>query len=317
MQPTNPALDIRRPRFSAIMPVFNAAATLEASMASVLAQTEQDFELIAVDDGSTDNSLNILREAARRDRRVRVLPCSNRGVSAARNRGIMISHGRLIAFLDSDDLWAPDKLARHGAAHARDPLLAMSYARVAFIAPEAANLSARVISEVDPKALQSDRILAENPACTASNIVVRREALIDLGVFAEDLRYAEDHELLVRTHFADRRIGGIDAVLVGYRLSPSGLSLRLDDMLAGWRAFAGRYADRAQLARAEAIYRRYLARRALRGGCGALTPLRFALTGVARHAGAFLGDRRRGLLTLGGALVNPFLTAPLRAAIFA
>lgn len=287
------------------MPVYNAAATLEATVQSVLAQTETDFELIAVDDGSSDESLSMLRQFARLDRRVRVLACTNRGVSAARNRGIMISQGRLIAFLDSDDLWDATKLARHGEAHAQDPLLALSYARVAFIAPDAEDLTATVVTEIDPDALLADRIMAENPACTASNMVVRREALIELGVFAEDLRFAEDHELLVRTHFSGRRVGAVDAVLVGYRLSPTGLSLRLDDMLAGWRAFARDYADRADLARAEAIYRRYLARRALRGGCGALTPLRFALTGIARHAGAFLGDRRRGLLTLAGAIVNP------------
>ena len=97
----------KQPLVSVIIPTYNRGWVLREAIDSVLAQYFKDFELIVVDDGSTDNTGEILYSY---DQDLIVLRQSNRGVSAARNRGIALARGRLIAFLDSDDLWLPRKL---------------------------------------------------------------------------------------------------------------------------------------------------------------------------------------------------------------
>ena len=98
------------PGVSIIMPCYNAAAHLPQSVGSVLSQTFSDWELIAVDDGSSDDTLSLLQ--ALTDPRIRVHTQSNQGVSAARNAGLALARGQFVAFLDADDTWAPTFLAK-------------------------------------------------------------------------------------------------------------------------------------------------------------------------------------------------------------
>ena len=100
---------IKQPLVSVIIPTYNRGWILEEAVDSVLAQDFKDYELIVVDDGSTDNTKEILY---RYRNEIVVLEQSNQGVSAARNRGIAASNGKYVAFLDSDDLWLPQKLSR-------------------------------------------------------------------------------------------------------------------------------------------------------------------------------------------------------------
>lgn len=97
-------------RVSVIMPAWNAAGTIERSIASVLTQDHADLELVVVDDGSTDSTAELVTRLAAADARVRVVRQANAGVAAARNAGIAASSGRYLAFLDSDDWWYPGKL---------------------------------------------------------------------------------------------------------------------------------------------------------------------------------------------------------------
>jgi glycosyltransferase involved in cell wall biosynthesis len=99
------------PLVSVIIPAYNRAATIARALKSVLAQTVRDIEVIVVDDASTDGTLDAVRRA--QDGRVRCIACdSNAGAAAARNRGIMAANASFVAFLDSDDFWAPEKLQR-------------------------------------------------------------------------------------------------------------------------------------------------------------------------------------------------------------
>ncbi len=96
---------------SVIMPAYNCQAVLRESVLSVIAQTYTNWELLIVNDASTDRTLAVARELARTDERIRVLALEkNGGVTDARNAGLDTARGRYIAFLDSDDLWLPDKL---------------------------------------------------------------------------------------------------------------------------------------------------------------------------------------------------------------
>jgi teichuronic acid biosynthesis glycosyltransferase TuaG len=101
-----------KPSVSVVMPLYNSAAFMAESVESVIHQTFPDFELILVDDCSTDNTLAVARGFAEADGRIRIVAQSaNGGACAARNAGISAARGRYIAFLDSDDLWKQDKLA--------------------------------------------------------------------------------------------------------------------------------------------------------------------------------------------------------------
>ena len=107
------AYAFQSPAVSIIMPSYNCAAFIPAAIQSVIDQSFTDWELIVVDDGSTDASLDIIQSFARADARIRpVCSATNRGAAGARNDALALARGRFIAFLDSDDLWKPEKLAR-------------------------------------------------------------------------------------------------------------------------------------------------------------------------------------------------------------
>lgn len=134
-------------RVSVVMPAYNAAETLEASMRSVLDQSHADVELLVVDDGSRDASREIAQELARQDPRVRAIAlASNGGVSTARNTGIEAASGEYVAFLDSDDRWHPDKLKRQ--LHSMRGV----GARVGYTAYQRVDPEGRVLSTVQPPA---------------------------------------------------------------------------------------------------------------------------------------------------------------------
>ncbi|WP_413438375.1 glycosyltransferase family 2 protein [Sulfuriferula sp. GW1] len=113
------------PGVSIIMPCYNAAPHLPQSVGSVLSQTFTDWELIAIDDGSSDDTLTLLQ--AQKDPRIRVHTQSNQGVSAARNAGLALARGQYVAFLDADDTWAPTFLAKLFASLQGRPDAVLAY----------------------------------------------------------------------------------------------------------------------------------------------------------------------------------------------
>ncbi len=146
------------PLVSVIMPVYNAAAWLRRSVESVLTQSHRKLELVAVDDGSRDESLTILETFAGRDDRVRIQrQPSNGGVASARNAGLAAAQGDYVAFLDADDWWHPAKLERQ-LSSMRNTGALVSYAEYWRVAEDG-----RVLSRVTPPARVNWRdMLASN-----------------------------------------------------------------------------------------------------------------------------------------------------------
>jgi GT2 family glycosyltransferase len=306
------------PYFSVIIPMFNAIGSLAPTVASVLDQSDSDFELIIVDDGSADNSLAVALAMAAVDNRVRVVSQANGGAASARNLGVELACGTLLAFLDADDIWHEDKLACHRAFHTAQPRAGVSYARIAFLeAGRAPGTVARTESTVPDGPLTVAHLIGENPVCTTSNVVVTRACIDAVGGFRAGMGHAEDQEWLARVAASGFEVRGIDRLLVEYRMSPEGLSSDLRRMYRGWRRLAYQHRASIDVAAAEAVYCRYLARRALRSGGPAIDALDFAIRGMRRNASAFLADRRRGGLTLAAALVGMIMPAATRARLFA
>lgn len=308
------------PRFSIIVPCFNAAETLQATLDSVRAQTFDDWEMICVDDASTDATGEILAAAAAHDPRICIRRQANAGPAVARNRAAAMATGDVLAFLDADDLWAATKLEELDRAFNRPDRPDGVYGRVAFFKSDPARPGA-TSSPLD-RALQLRDLIGENPVCTMSNIAVTTKAWHRSGGMSADIVHAEDLEWLIRLVGGGDRLTGLTQSLTLYRANESGLSADLASMHAGW-ARAVQTAQRLDcsitdrdVARGEAVHLRYLARRALRTGQSPRLALSLALRGISRSAAGFFSSPRRGLLVLAGALIAPVLPAGLRRLSF-
>jgi glycosyltransferase involved in cell wall biosynthesis len=183
------------PKVSVIIPTYNRRDLVREAIASVLAQTYRDFELIVVDDGSDDGTAEVVREFAQESDCVHYVYQSNRGVSAARNRGVAFSNGELLAFLDSDDLWQPRKLET----------------QVAFFD---AQRDAQICQTEEVWLRNGVRVNPHNKHCktggdifarslelclvSPSAVMMHRELFEHMGGFDESLPACEDYDLWLR-----------------------------------------------------------------------------------------------------------------------
>ncbi|MFV0384098.1 glycosyltransferase family 2 protein [Paracoccus sp. (in: a-proteobacteria)] len=302
------------PLFSIILPCFNAAATLPETLLTLSVQTFTDWELLCIDDGSTDETSSILARAAAGDARIRVIRNPGKGPSAARNLALTEARGEIFAFCDADDLWVPQKLSIM-AALMRDKGIDGAYARVQFFS----ETRSRSLSTVPQGLLSVAMLLSENPVCTMSNVVIRAGAFRKVGGFDENLVFNEDLEWLIRLVAQGHRIMGIDETLVFYRTSTSGLSSDLIAMYTSRQAalFTAMLYGYVPDDRAEAIYLRYLARRALRVGAPGFTAMRYVIAGMMTSTRGFFSGGTRGVLTFAAALIAPLLPTALRRRLFA
>ena len=305
------------PFFSVVIPAYNAAATIGFALDSLHRQTWQDWEAIVVDDGSSDRTAQIVATFGRFDPRIRIVKLENGGPARARNIGAMRhAEGQFIAFLDSDDIWLPTKLATTAAALCLEPNLDGLFGRVRFFRDTPSD--SQTLSRGHCGRLTVQDLVGENPVCTMSNLTIRRTKFLEVRGFYEALRHSEDLECLIRLVASGAAIAGIDAAEVCYRSSPSGLSANLFAMHDGWRqAVASAEPHIAEfgpgeIRRAEAVHLRYLSRRALRVKVSRFTPMRLAMRGMAASPKAFLAPGRHGLLIALAALMTPMLPPRLR-----
>jgi glycosyltransferase involved in cell wall biosynthesis len=180
------------PRVSVIIPTYNRARIIEEAVDSVLAQDYKGFELIVVDDGSTDNTSEVL---ARYEDDIRMIFQMNKGVSAARNRGIAEAAGKLIAFLDSDDLWLPQKLSTQVEFFRQRPDALICQTEEVWV---------RNGVRVNPKQRHKKpsgmifKPSLELCLVSPSAVMIRRELLDTVGNFDETLPACEDYDLWLR-----------------------------------------------------------------------------------------------------------------------
>jgi len=265
-----------RPVVSVITANYNGARHLPAAIRSVLDQTLASLELIVVDDASTDASAVIVQEAAALDARVRlIVQDHNSGPGAARNRALAAARGRWIAVFDSDDLMAPDRLARlvrraeaEGADMVADNLMAFEdgapQAARPFL-PEGLFREARWVSLAD--VIASSRMYARKPGLGYLKPLVRAAGWRTAGVrYDETLRIGEDYDLLLRLLAKGLRLRLEPAALYLYRRHPASIShaMRRDHLEAMLKADAAFEADTpdmpADARRAQAARRRSLER---------------------------------------------------------
>ncbi|AUH33059.1 glycosyltransferase family 2 protein [Paracoccus tegillarcae] len=304
------------PRFSIIMPCYNAQVTIDSTIASIQAQTECDWELICVDDGSTDLTRDVIAAAATQDARIGLILNKAKGPSAARNFGALtLARGDLVAFCDADDLWTPQKLAELATIFA-DQQVDGAFGQIGFF--DKCPSDCTVYSTVPAGDLTIDRLLGENPVCTMSNITLRRDAFVGSGGFDVTMVHNEDLELLIRLIGRGARIIGVPSLQTWYRTSVSGLSANLAAMLSGReRALetAARFGVTPSRS-SHAVHHRYLARRALRTGAPRIQALRHAVYGVAYSPRGFFAPFNRGALTLAGAVSATLLPRRLNRILF-
>lgn len=182
------------PLVSVIIPTYNRAAWVKEAAASVLAQTFRDYELLVVDDGSADATLEALVSLGRQ---VKVLRLEQRqGVSAARNLGAAAAQGEWLAFLDSDDLWLPDKLARQVEYLRAHPDLSICQTEEIWI-----RNGVRVNPPRTHRKAAGDIFLASLERCmvSPSAVMLHRRLFAALGGFDETLPAGEDYDLWLRT----------------------------------------------------------------------------------------------------------------------
>ncbi len=300
-------------KFSIVIPCFNAAETLPETLASLADQTCEDWEAICVDDGSTDGTFDLIARAAARDRRIRAVRNRGKGPSRARNLGVALAKGDLIAFCDADDLFAPTKLMQLDAVFGCLGADAV-FGRVAFFSKTPGDSGVTSAAPAGPLSVAD--LLGENPTCTLSNLAVRRDVFLATGGFAADMAHNEDLDWLIRLCGSGAKVIGLPSILVHYRTSPAGLSSDFAAMAEGRRRAlaSARALGFAPGRAAEATHLRYLARRALRLDDPAA--LRLVLCGVAQSPSAFLFPLRRGLATLVAAFAAPLMPRDLRRALF-
>lgn len=229
--PTDAPAATVAPPVSVVIPAYNRAATIGAAIASVLRQTFTDFELVVVDDGSTDDTLAAARSVA--DPRLRVVAAPrNMGAAGARNLGVTEARGTWIAFQDSDDEWLPEKLAKQMARLATPPatgewgacycgLLTVG----ALDARPGARTTLRYVPDPSVAPVEGDIVaplLARNMISTQT-LVVRRDLFLALGGFDDTTTPIEDWDFALRLA-ARAPIAFVDAPLVHQRFSPDSIT---------------------------------------------------------------------------------------------
>jgi glycosyltransferase involved in cell wall biosynthesis len=206
------------PLVSVIIPVYNGERYLSDTIRSVIAQSENNWEIVAVNDGSTDRSLALLEDfAIKFPDRIRVISVNNGGVSRARNTGVTEAKGDYIAFLDQDDLWMPQKLQLQVEQFRSDKNLGISYTNESIIDHAGSVVQEKVLIFKDKinRGFVFEYLVFEN-FVPISSVMIRKDLFTAIGGFDPQYSLAEDYDFILKAvNIAP--VDYIDAPLLLYR----------------------------------------------------------------------------------------------------
>jgi glycosyltransferase involved in cell wall biosynthesis len=204
---------------SVIIPAYNAEKTIKKTIESVLKQTFSDFELIVVNDGSQDSTLEVVSNIS--DPRIKVFSYAHTSANPTRNRGFSHSVGEFIAFLDADDLWTSDKLEAQLRALQTNPQAAVAYSWTDFI--DESDKFLRIASHLTENGNVYAKLLLTCFVVSGSNPLIRRQAFIEVGGFDESLAASQDFDLYLRLA-ARYEYVAVPSPQVLYRISSNSMS---------------------------------------------------------------------------------------------
>jgi glycosyltransferase involved in cell wall biosynthesis len=219
--------------FSVIIPTFNRAHLIQSTLRSVLAQSFKDYEIIVVDDGSTDHTLKVLAEFGRK---VRVLALPNGGPSAARNAGVREAQGTYSAFLDSDDLWFPWALESYAEAlrlHGSAVMLRACWVEFSGAAPEIPKSRGPLYATRHRDYFEAGGRMQVYVG--AGLLVVRRAEFLEVRGFDTRLLCAEEHDLVLKLGEAPGFIEIFAPCQVAYRRHPVSATRAIGNTVQGAR----------------------------------------------------------------------------------
>ena len=231
----NPARSSARkvgsPAVSVIVPAYNCSGYISTALDSVLGQTFREFEVIVVNDGSEDTE-ELERVLRFYQDRIVYFRQDNRGPSAARNLGIRHASGEYLAFLDSDDSWMPEYLARQIGFFEQKPAPDLVYADLLLVgdAPAAGRTFMQECPSSGPATFED--VLVGTCQIPTSGTVVRRHAVIEAGLFDEDLHRSEDYDLWLRIAYRGGRIAYHRTVLGRRRVRHNSLASQTEELYA-------------------------------------------------------------------------------------
>jgi glycosyltransferase involved in cell wall biosynthesis len=258
-----------RPLISVVLPTYNSGRFLAAALDSALAQTYPNIEVIVINDGSTDDTVEVL---ARYPGRVRSFTQTNQGVSCARNRGVEKSRGEYIAFLDADDLWDPEKLTKQLPLF-RTPDTGMVYCGLDYIDEHGLSLGQSTLGAEGWVLKEIALLTSPGVPTSGSTPLLRRNCLDSVGGFDENLSTSADWDL-VRRIACRFRVAMVREPLVKYRQHPSAMHRNIPIFEADMRYAMGKMFVDDAAASVHALKRRCYAN------------LHLTLAGSYLHAGA-------------------------------
>lgn len=233
---SQPTAERSAPEVGVVIPMFNAAATIEETLDSVQAQTYPSLDIVVVDDGSTDGSPDLVVKRAKCDPRLRLIRQENSGVAAARNAGVLALDCQYLAFVDADDLWAPDKISLQMAALTEAGETAgLVYTWFALIDDRSSVVSLDKQPRFEGRVLRA--LCSGNFIGNGSSMLVRRSVFeavngFDSALRDQDAQGCEDLRFgLAAAELTEFRV--VPRYMTGYRVTHDNMS---SDVLRMWRS---------------------------------------------------------------------------------
>lgn len=309
------------PRATIVIPTYNTEAFIAEALDGALNQTCPDYEVIVVNDGSTDDTMNIVDRYSD-DPRLRVVEQENRGLNGARNTGIYHANGQYIGICDADDIWMPRKLAEHMKHFSADQSVGLSFTPSQMISENGSPLG--LSQQPQLHNIDAEVLMRCNPVGNGSAAMLSRAALDDIAYrpseekqrdwwFDETFRQSTDIECWIRLALTTEwKIEGTADPLIKYRINSGGLSANVRRQLETWEQMLAKMQgiDPAFVARngarARAYQLRYLSRRCVSMRDGDLA-WRMAHRFLRSHPLILRETPLKSFTTLGAAAVLKFL----------